>query len=56
MMSHHGHGSKHACPMCDWMPGEGTVFDHVILRHGEELYRVAGDATERRDAELEKTI
>ena len=23
--------------MCDWMPGEGTVFDHVILRHGEEL-------------------
>ena len=36
MMSHHGHGSK-PCPMCDWMPGEGTVFDHVILRHGEEL-------------------
>ena len=52
MMSHHGHGSK-PCPMCDWMPGERTDFDHVILRHGEELGLLSGDDTGRRDAKLE---
>ena len=36
VLSHHGRGSK-PCPLCDWTPEEENVFEHIILRHGEEL-------------------
>ena len=36
VLSHHGRGSK-PCPLYDWTPEEENVFEHIILRHGEEL-------------------
>ena len=36
VLSHHGRGSK-SCPLCDWTPEEENVFEHILLRHGEEL-------------------